>query len=182
MMRQAADGLFASAALLYSLITDENTKGITVLRQVEKAKNKWGGIHEAIDALLHERQQLLVQYCQIAGLPPFEQSKTALPDKQAIKSFCEILMDYLSAGHFEVYEMISSQISDGTALLQTDEIFPKLQSSTDQALSFNDSYAEVSAQHDLAKFDVHLSNLGQSMEERFALEDRLIANLHAGQR
>ena len=49
------------------------------------------------------------------------------------------------------------------------------------ALSFNDSYADVSAELDLSEFDLHLSRLGQSMEERFALEDRLIGSLHAGQ-
>lgn len=152
-----------------------------MLTQIEKAKSKWGGSHEAIDNWLNERQDLLVQYCKIAGLPPFERDHTAMPAKETIESFCEILMDYLSAGHFEVYDLITEESDNEASAQISQEIYPKLKASTDIALSFNDTYAEVSPSQDLSDFDQHLSRLGQTMEERFALEDRLISSLHATQ-
>ena len=150
-----------------------------MLTQIENAKQKWGGAHEAIDNWLHERQQLLVQYCELAGLPPFERESGALPHKRDIRSFCELLVDYVSAGHFEVYDKIVAGCDEPkTSKEITEDLYPKISATTDSALDFNDTYAEVAVDQDLASFDVNLSELGQKLEERFALEDRLIHSLH----
>ena len=150
-----------------------------MLNQVEKAKQKWGGAHDAIDNWLHERQQLLVQYCELAGLPPFERAPGALPHKRDIRAFCELLVDYVSAGHFEVYDKIVAECDDAQNSKEvTDQLYPKISETTDSALNFNDTYAEVEVDQDLTSFDVNLSELGQKLEERFALEDKLIQTLH----
>lgn len=151
-----------------------------MLTQVEHAKEKWGGSHDAIDNWLHERQQLLVQYCELAGLPPFEREPGALPHKRDIRSFCELLVDYVSAGHFEVYDKIVAQCPEPKESKEvTEDLYPKISATTDSALNFNDAYAEAEVDQDLVSFDVELSDLGQKLEERFALEDRLIQTLHA---
>ena len=153
-----------------------------MLTQFEKAKQKWGGSHDAIDTWLQERQQLLVQYCELAGLPPFEREPGALPHKSEIRSFCELLVDYVSAGHFEVYDKIVAECDNRTTNKAiTDELYPQISATTDEALTFNDSYAEISGDQDLSAFDSRLSQLGQQLEERFALEDRLIQTLHSHQ-
>ena len=150
-----------------------------MLTQIEKAKHQWGGSHDAIDNWLQERQQLLVQYCELAGLPPFERESGALPRKSEIRSFCEILVDYVSAGHFEVYDKIAEQSDDAKDNEDVASIVvPKITETTDHALNFNDDFAEVSGDSDLASFDVKLSKLGQTLEERFALEDQLIQTIH----
>ena len=146
-----------------------------MLTQVEQAKQKWGGAHHAIDTWLQERQQLLVQYCELAGLPPFERTAGALPRKSDIRSFCELLVDYVSAGHFEVYDKIVEDCTDRDI---TEKLYPQISATTDDALNFHDTYAEVSVDQELETFDVNLSNLGQKLEERFALEDQLIQSLH----
>lgn len=151
-----------------------------MLSQAEQAKDKWGGSHSAIDSWLHERQMLLVQYCELAGLPPFNRENDALPDKTAISSFCEILVDYVSAGHFEVYDQIVDEDKNGSLGLQLKEsLYPKISETTDDALTFNDYYADAQDDEALTNFDKQLSDLGQKLEERFALEDQLIQSIHS---
>lgn len=145
-----------------------------MLTKLQQATEQWGGFNSTIDDWLEERKQLLVQYCQLAGLPPFERSDNALPDKAEIERFCEILMDYISAGHFEIYEKI---LADSDDLVSAEEIFPKFADSTDTALSFNDKYANIAEDEELTSFDSNLAMLGQHMEERFSFEDQLIQTL-----
>lgn len=130
--------------------------------------------NSAIDKWLDERQQLLVQYCELAGLPPYTREEEALPDKQTIASFCQILVDYVSVGHFEVYEQVSDNMSSEQDQIRIKEALPKISSSTDLALKFNDSFADASEDNDFSRFDYSLSDLGQHLEARFALEDELI--------
>lgn len=146
-----------------------------MLNKVEQAKEKWGGMHQIIDTWLNERKELLVQYCQLAGLPPFEKSDNSLPSKEDVESFCEILMDYISAGHFELYDKIIEECESGSKNEQlAEEIFPRITDTTDMALTFNDSYANISEGDEMKGFDTNLAKLGETMEERFELEDQLL--------
>lgn len=151
-----------------------------MLTQLDKVKQQLGGANNAIDAWLKERQQLLVQYCELAGLPPFEREQGALPGKSEIQSFCELLVDYVSAGHFEVYDKLVDE-ADAPAQQQAiaNEVYPGITATTEDALTFNDNFADVEEDHQLQGFDLKLSNLGQQLEARFALEDRLIQSLHS---
>ncbi|GGW68459.1 sigma D regulator [Alishewanella tabrizica] len=148
--------------------------------RVQQAQEKWGGSLSAIDHWLDERQQLIVNYCRLAGLPPFEKDRHTMPSQQKIKEFCQLLMDYLSAGHFEVYERIVMQcaINGTNSRSLADNLYPKIAVSTDLALAFNDNYAEHLSTRKSGTFDNDLSALGQALEERFALEDRLIETLY----
>lgn len=152
-----------------------------MLTQVEQAKQKWGGFHNIIDCWLQERKQLLVQYCELAGLPPFERDAGALPDKTKVREFCELLVDYVSVGHFELYDKIATESEiEGVDPSIAKELVPKISASTDEALVFNDTFAETGANNDVQSFDISLSNLGQQLEERFELEDQLIHTLYTG--
>jgi regulator of sigma D len=149
--------------------------------RLQTARQQWGGTSTAIDNWLEERQQLIVSYCKLAALPPFDtQQDNQLPSQDAILSFCQLLMDYLSAGHFEVYDQIVSQCqingSDSKSLAES--LYPKISASTDLALEFNDKYADAETGNNFAGFDADLSTLGQALEERFGLEDELIQTLH----
>lgn len=148
--------------------------------RVKKAQQQWGGSLTAIDSWLEERQQLIVSYCKLAGLPPFEDNRQTMPAQDTIRQFCQLLMDYLSAGHFEVYDRIVAECatngSDSRKLAQ--KLYPKISESTDLALAFNDKYAEHLSTRKSGAFDLELSELGQALEARFALEDQLINTLH----
>lgn len=151
-----------------------------MLKSLEKAKQEWGGSHSAIDSWLQERQELLVIYCKLAGLPPYERSDQALPKKGEILEFCQILMDYLSAGHFEIYDdLVKACAEKGPSSLKlAQSLYPQISASTDIALSFNDDYANAKEESLLPNFDEDLSTLGQALEQRFEFEDELIENLY----
>lgn len=155
-----------------------------MLTRLEQAQQQWGGSLIAIDNWLTERQEVLVMYCQLAGLPPFDQTDRALPKKEEIKSFCQILMDYLSAGHFEVFDQVVAQckINGPKSLALAEKVYPRIAKSTDVALNFNDKYAEASDNSAFENFDHSLSALGQFLEERFELEDQLIEALYTKHR
>ena len=152
-----------------------------MLSRFEEAQQKWGGSHSVIDAWLTERQELLLQFCKLAGFAPFDQNDHALPDQVQIQSFCQIMMDYLSAGHFEVYDSIVQACKEkgpkSVALANT--LYPRISETTDVALYFNDKYAEASQDASLGSFDTDLSKLGETLELRFELEDELIENFYA---
>lgn len=149
-----------------------------MLNKVEQAKQKWGGMHDVVDAWLNERKQLLVQYCELAGLPPFEGADKALPTKERVEAFCELLMDYISAGHFELFDKIMDECHDAEdAKKLAEDIYPKITDTTDSALTFNDYYANISDDDEMSGFDRNLAELGERMEERFELEDQLLATI-----
>ncbi|MGP4763498.1 Rsd/AlgQ family anti-sigma factor, partial [Klebsiella pneumoniae] len=77
------------------------------------------------------------------------------PATTDVQSFCQKLMDYLSAGHFEMYERIVSEcaVNGHDSRKLVDSLTPKISASTDVALEFNDKYAEVTDEQWTAGFD-----------------------------
>ena len=151
-----------------------------MLTKLEKAKEEWGGTLSIIDTWLEARQECVVLYCQLAGLPPYQQETRSLPEQAKITKFCQILLDYASTGHFEVYEQIIAQCKvDGEENLKiAQELYSRITKTTDTALNFNDKYAENASDKALLDFDKDLSELGQIMEGRFEREDQLLEVVH----
>jgi len=133
------------------------------------AKERWGGVNNIIDRWLEERQQLLVKYCALSGTEQRE-------DK--LKEVCQILVDYVSAGHFEIYDQLIKEgrdFQDKEALQEAGALYTAIDKTTEKLLDFNDKYLETD---DLSSLDDDLSRLGETLETRFAAEDRMIAVLH----
>lgn len=146
-----------------------------MLTRIEQAEKKWGGINKLIDSWLSERKDLLVRYCKLAALPPFERPSHSLPEFNDIKAFCELLMDYASTGHFELYDKILEECSPHSKDEESVQaITSKIKATTDTALLFNDNYAELNEKDDMADFISNLTLLGEKLEERFELEDQLL--------
>lgn len=150
-----------------------------MLEGCKSAKERWGGVHKLIDKWLNERQELIVLFCAIKGLKPYSPRETPVSVK--IQAFCQVLMDYCSAGHFEVYEELikeAKEFNDG-GLVLAQKLYPRLEEITQHCVAFNDTYD--TAEHCLEKMtDLpdDLSLLGEMLEERFQLEDELIEILH----
>ncbi len=147
-----------------------------MLEKCRNAKERWGGVSTIIDHWLEERQQLISTFVSIPA------QEAGAPLNSSVGEFCELLMDYLSSGHFEVYEQLlreGSEFADGS-LEKSQHLFPLIQPSTDQALDFNDAYSSLDKPtlQQLCQLSRHLSELGETLEERFALEDQLIEILH----
>ncbi|MBU2918047.1 sigma D regulator [Psychrosphaera sp. F3M07] len=152
-----------------------------MLTRLEQTQQKYGGSNKIIDSWLAERQELLVKYCKLAGLPPFQKEAKSLPETKLVNSFCQILIDYLSAGHFEIYNDIVKQCQqhgpDSAAL--ADQIYPQITATTDDLVSFNDKYSALDENSNLDGFDTDLSVIGQILEARLELEDQLIHTLYS---
>ena len=83
---------------------------------------------------LVERQELLSRYCALSTT--LKQSASSAATRGKLDRFCEVLVDYVSAGHFEVYrELLEAGerrgVADGAALYR--QIVP----TTAVALDFN---------------------------------------------
>lgn len=150
-----------------------------MLRRNENARQRWGGHHQALDHWLEERQEMLIRYCQMAGLPPYDNGSKGLPSSVDIKAFCEVLVDYVSTGHFEIYEHLlrSADVQDEEVRNVTLQVYPLITVTTERVLNFNDKYAEVTDKDALREFDNDLSALGEALEIRMELEDRLLHSL-----
>jgi regulator of sigma D len=140
------------------------------------AKERWGGVNEIIDRWLEERQQMLVQYCALSGLDQAATSDDVRGEK--LRIFCQILVDYVSAGHFEIYDKLMKEgreFDDEEALQEAGKLYSQVDKTTENLLDFNDKYLETD---DLSSLSGDLSYLGESLEVRFSAEDRMISVLH----
>lgn len=153
---------------------------MNMLTKFEKVQQQWIGVNHVIDNWLKERQAVLVSYCQLAGSPPFDKNDCALPGTIEIKRFCQVLIDYICAGHFEIFDELVPRCKTKTihSTKRIQNIYSLINNSTDIAIKFNDKYAELKQLDLLSDFDENLSTLGRHLEERFDLEDQLIANLY----
>lgn len=146
-----------------------------MLENCKSAKERWGGVSEIIDRWLEERQAMLVQYCALSGL---DQDLSDLQRGEKLRSFCQILVDYVSAGHFEVYDQLikeGREFDDAEALQEASKLYDTIDTTTERLLDFNDKYLETD---DLGSLTTDLSQLGEALEVRFSTEDRLISVLH----
>lgn len=152
-----------------------------MLSRNTQAKQRWGGQDTALDRWLEERQSLLVQYCSLAGLPPYSENRGQLPPLADIHRFCETLVDYVSAGHFELYDHILKAAGehDKHAADVADQVYPQISETTETALAFNDRFGDADNLDPLKDFDNQLSTLGEAIEARLELEDKLLQLLSA---
>ena len=142
------------------------------------ANEIWGAVDSHINCWLGDRQQLIKGFCSLSGITTY--NKRAAISGQQLHNFCERLVDYVSAGHFGIYEelLLEAEAFDtGQALIQ--ETYPKLKIITNILLEFNDKYeANVDLSKESATLIRDLSKLGEALELRFELEDQLINILH----
>ncbi|MFV0575755.1 MAG: sigma D regulator [Vibrio sp.] len=150
-----------------------------MLNKLKQTQAQFGGSSEVIDHWLNTRQNLIVEYWKLAALKPAQHKKTPiakLPSPEELQHFCQHLVDYISEGHFKIYDMVMSKW-ESTGFSPTEEItqtYFKIVATTDPLLNYTDKYADVDQEDELEDFDVDFSDLGEVMEERFELEDQLI--------
>jgi regulator of sigma D len=132
------------------------------------------GTQGAIAKLVSERTEMLTLFCRVAGLEPYEQGRYKTPPREVFQEFLQVLVDYLAAGHFSLYERIANgnerrrAVSDLAA-----QMYPRIAETTQAALDFNDRYDgkpfEISPM-----FHEHLSQLGELLAKRIEIEDKII--------
>lgn len=150
-----------------------------MLEDCKSARERWGGVHQLIDRWLEQRQQLVEVLSRLDDSCDADLETITRP---RVDAFSETLMDYISAGHFEVYPQLREEaraFDDSEALQLADRLLERLEMSTELVLSFDQDYATpVRCQHYLARLPAWLDRLKKGLRERFALEDQLIQRLH----
>ena len=124
-----------------------------------------------IDELVNERRQVWALYFRIAELKPFTDTEQV---EEAVKDFSQLLIDYLSLGHFGIYRRILEGRERRRAILEVAEkIYPEFSGTTDDAVSFNDKYEHPAGSLYAQELEKDLSRLGERLARRFEMEDQL---------
>jgi regulator of sigma D len=137
---------------------------------------QFAAVEELLTRWLKERRELLGRYTGIAVALDSEPEPASLAQRQ--RALCSILVDYVSAGHFEVYHELLNEaetFADGSAAM-AQQLMPDIGDTTEVILAYEEKYGSGAAYPDTLQRD--LSALGEVLESRFVLEDRLIAGLH----
>ena len=146
-----------------------------MLNQLESLTERVRGSNKLVDRWLHVRKHLLVAYYNLVGIKPGKESFMRL-NENALDDFCQSLVDYLSDGHFNIYERIIREMEGTTPYLAASKLYPLLEANTQQIMDYYDSTLENAIDHDnYLEFQQALSDLGEALEERFTLEDKLIS-------
>jgi len=132
-------------------------------------------VEHRITDWLRLRQQILVKICSIHELPLKEQ--TLPPGRRKIDQLCELLIDYISAGHFEIYHHLLDAFGEQSPELfnQFNSILKEIETSTDEAIAFNDRYEFCTDSLIDEQFGDRLSALTESLIERFEMEDTIFS-------
>ncbi|WP_407313468.1 sigma D regulator [Pseudomonas sp. nanlin1] len=146
-----------------------------MLESCQNAQERWGGVHKLIDRWLQERTQLIKAFDDLGETP-----EALAADRKTLQTFCEVLVDYVSAGHFGIYDQLTSEakaFEDERGLEFAKTIYPRLDAITEKLLAF-DEYCDKGDCSDMKVIMEKLKGVGGLMHERFELEDCLIEVLH----
>lgn len=150
-----------------------------MLERCRNAQERWGGVHELIDRWLRERQELVTLLVNLQkGVEP------GPAGVEALRSFCQVMLDYVSAWHFGVHEQLlieAREFNNQRGLEIADQMQARITAITTEVVAFNDRCptGRCASDPDLGE---ELQQLGQLLCERFELEDCLIEVLHNAHR
>jgi regulator of sigma D len=145
-----------------------------------KPEQQFAAVEELLTRWLKERRELLGKYTEIVVALDSNSRGEGLTRRQG--ALCEVLVDYISAGHFEVFNELlheAESFADGSGAL-AGQLIPAIGDTTEVILAYEEKYGDGEIYPDTLRRD--LSSLGELLESRFVLEDRLIAGLHGRHR
>lgn len=144
-------------------------------QQQEEGSERRVRTRDMIDKWLAERQEMLVLYCQLAGLEPYTPERST---RELLRNFCQVLVDYIAFGHFEIYNRISQGGERRQSVLRiAEEVYPKIAEVAEISVAFNDKYEATDNFPSMEQLDQDLSVLGAEIAQRIELEDRVVQAL-----
>jgi len=124
-----------------------------------------------VSELEQERSQVWALYCEIADLKPFS---TCSKTQSNLTKFSQLLVDYVSLGHFGIYDyLLSGNERREKVLTSAKKIYPEFSRITEAVISFNDKYEENKNNFKINDLESDLSTLGEDLAKRIELEDDL---------
>ncbi len=137
----------------------------------------WNNAGHIIDRWPEHRRDLHAMYCELTEITDF--SEAGSNHSEELKLFCEMMVDYASAGHFEIFDYLNQEgtlFKDKSGLKKGNKIIEKIQPSTELILDFNEKYLITD---DLESLVIDLASIGETLAKRFDQEDTLIDVLHS---
>lgn len=143
--------------------------------EIAEQQDRRASANHLQESLVAERTEMLVLFCRVAGLEPFSDTDNRETATVALQQFCQVMVDYIAAGHFSLYERIVNGTERRRSIAELAEnLYPRISRTTDVALDFNDKYdashCEINGQ-----LGDDLSRLGEELAVRVELEDRLLS-------
>ncbi|GAB6046668.1 Rsd/AlgQ family anti-sigma factor [Methyloparacoccus murrellii] len=128
--------------------------------------------HRVVQELLDERRQLWSLLAALQRLQPFQAGQSL--DSQ-VREFCQVLVDYISLGHFEMYPRLTD-VPERRERVQAlaNRLYPQFMQATDAAVDFNDTCEGLTGEALTQSLGPDLARLEEALSVRFALEDQLI--------
>jgi regulator of sigma D len=86
----------------------------------------WPWVHERIKHWLEARRILLITFCELSKVKKFHDKN--INQGQLLQRFCQQLVDYISEGHFEIFEQLMNEghlFNDAEALASGKNFCPK---------------------------------------------------------
>ncbi len=140
--------------------------------QISEIQERRAGSQELIQHMLKERNQLLSLLLQVSSDSSTASSSQLETD---LEEFIQVLVDYIAAAHFGLYERIVEGKERRKAVSDLAmEIYPRIEQSTQIALAFDEKYNPENKDRTLDQFPEDVSMLGEELTTRIELEDRLI--------
>lgn len=146
--------------------------------QLNEIQERRAASQELIQHMLKERNQLLSLLIQVSTDSSKNKSAQLGTD---LEEFIQVLVDYIAAGHFGLYERIAEGKERRKALSDLAmEIYPRIEQSTQIALAFDEKYNPEKENREFNHFAKDVSMLGEELTTRIELEDQLIQLLLDG--
>lgn len=158
--------------------SDKTGETMSTSDEPTRARQPRTGSRELARKLTEERSELLSLYCQVAGVEPFSEPGD-VDVRSLLRHFRQVMVDYLAAGHFGLYERIvnGTERRRGVSEL-AEKLYPRIAQTTDVAMAFHDKYDLDDDLQSSDDFERDLSSLGEALASRIEMEDRLLRALY----
>lgn len=165
----------------------------------------WKHTTNSINSWKNERKDLIVSYCKLLNIHPMPDNiKLVISDKKDLNithqkdlpfheqllEFRQDLIDYVTIGHFSIFEKIfeAQEQAKAEKVILESKYFKKILKSTNAALDFDSKYSKLKnlkeiketknfTQETKKKYEElqkDLTDLMIKLEDRFKLEDKLV--------
>ena len=129
--------------------------------------------YQLIAELQNERHEVWTLYCHVAELKPFSTHETV---KKTLTRFSQLLIDYVSLGHFGLYErLLTGNERRERVFAVANAIYPAFSATTEAVIRFNEKYEHADSTCFSDELELDLSSLGEFLAKRIDLEDQLCA-------
>ena len=136
--------------------------------QTQERRNRGRELTQRIQRMLKQRNQLLQLLLEIS-------QQDAARSAAEFEEFLQILVDYIAAGYFNLYERISEGRERRRAVADLAvKVYPRIEQTTKAALAFEEKYNPDKTAADFSALKADLSDLGEALSTRMEFEDQLI--------